>query len=288
MAPLFALGFDLDQSAGRQMTRMHHVSTDIAKVGHDGGVQGRSAAGQAADMIRNNFQNPKRASFGRCTACGLRSLSICGALDDADISEFERMARHVHLAPNEALFTAGEVAGAVHSMMSGVVRLYKLMPDGRRQVLGFALPGDFLGIAPSDRYSFSADAVDTVSACRFPVEAFTHFIEERPQLLLRINEFAARELDARPGADAAAGASLIGREDRVLPGRLAQSPGANRRQQGHDRVADEPSGYRGLSGADDRNGEPYPDAVRTGKLLVIVRGGVRLLDQNRAAALAAA
>lgn len=94
-------------------------------------------------MIRNNFQNPNRASFGRCTACGLRSLSICGALDDADISEFERMARHVHLAPNEALFTAGEVAGAVHSMMSGVVRLYKLMPDGRRQVLGFALPGIF-------------------------------------------------------------------------------------------------------------------------------------------------
>ena len=215
-------------------------------------------------MIRNNFQNPKRASFGRCTACGLRSLSICGALDDADISEFERMARHVHLAPNEALFTAGEVAGAVHSMMSGVVRLYKLMPDGRRQVLGFALPGDFLGIAPSDRYSFSADAVDTVSACRFPVEAFRQFIEERPQLLLRINEFAAREL-------------MLAQEQMLLLGRRSSEEKIasflvgwrNRLAQigdkGHDRVADEPSGYRGLSGADDRNGEPYPDAVRTGK-----------------------
>jgi CRP/FNR family transcriptional regulator len=121
-------------------------------------------------MIRNNFQSPNRANFGRCAACGLRRLSICDALDDADLSEFERMARHVHLAPNDALFAAGEVAGAVHTMISGVARLYKLMPDGRRQVLGFALPGDFLGISPSDRYSFSAEAVDTVSACRFPVE----------------------------------------------------------------------------------------------------------------------
>ena len=45
-----------------------------------------------------------------------------------------------------------------------------------------------------DRYSFSADAVDFVSVCRLSREAFTHFIGQRPQFLLRINEFAAREL----------------------------------------------------------------------------------------------
>jgi hypothetical protein len=31
MAPLFPFQFDMDQSAGRQKTRMHHVSTDVAK-----------------------------------------------------------------------------------------------------------------------------------------------------------------------------------------------------------------------------------------------------------------
>ena len=79
-------------------------------------------------------------------------------------------------------------------MTAGVARLYKLLPDGRRQIIGFALPGDFLGTAPSDRYSYSADAIDSVSVCRLSREAFTHFIEQRPHFLIRINEFASREL----------------------------------------------------------------------------------------------
>ena len=39
------------------------------------------------------------------------------------------------------------------------MRLYKLLPDGRRQIVGFALPGDFLGMTTSARHSFSADAI---------------------------------------------------------------------------------------------------------------------------------
>src|SRR4030095_7131133 len=104
--------------------------------------------------------SPNRASFGRCSACTVRSLSICSALDQADLAEFERIARQVHLAPNEALSAPGQVAHAVHSLTAGVARLYKRLPDGRRQVIGFALPGDFLGTAPSDRYSSSAEAHD--------------------------------------------------------------------------------------------------------------------------------
>src|SRR6187431_1435916 len=119
-------------------------------------------------MIRTISPNPNRGTFGRCSACNVRSLSICGALDQSDLLEFERIARNIHLAPNEALFTAGQVARSVHNLTAGVARLYKLLPDGRRQVIGFALPGDFLGPIPSDRYSVSADAIDAVSVCRFP------------------------------------------------------------------------------------------------------------------------
>src|SRR5262245_27990953 len=148
----------------------------------------------AAAMIRTVSPSPNRASFGRCSACAVRSLSICGALDQADLAEFERIARHVHLAPNEALFSAGQLARSVHNLTAGVARLYKLLPDGRRQIIGFAMPGDFLGMAPTDRYSFSADAIDSVSVCRLSREAFRHFIEKRPHFLARINEFASREL----------------------------------------------------------------------------------------------
>jgi CRP/FNR family transcriptional regulator len=185
--------------------------------------------------------SPNRASFGRCSACAVRSLSICGALDQADLAEFERIARQVQFAPNEALFTAGQVASAVHSLTAGVARLYKLLPDGRRQVIGFALPGDFLGTAPFDRYSFSADAIDSVTVCRLSKEAFTHFIERRPHFLIRINEFAARELNI---------ADYLGLTIETVSRTLTR--------------------------------------FEREKMLIIVAGGVRLLDASRAAAMAAA
>ena len=113
--------------------------------------------------------SPNRASFGRCSACAVRSLSICGALDQADLAEFERIARQVQFAPNEALFTAGQVASAVHSLTAGVARLYKLLPDGlpSLSIKRFPLtpwdcqPGHPPPIAPLDDGAFPVRALLT-------------------------------------------------------------------------------------------------------------------------------
>ena len=239
-------------------------------------------------MIRTISPNSTRANFGRCTTCVVRSLSICGALDETDLAEFERIGRHVHLAPNEALFTAGQVASSVHNLTAGVARLYKLLPDGRRQVIGFALPGDFLGTLPSDRYGFSADAIDAVSVCRFAADAFMHFIEKRPHFLLRINEFAARELMmaqeqmlllGRRTAEEKVAAFLVGWRARLA--HIGDERQTITLPMSRQDIAD----YLGLT---------IETVSRTltrferEKMLVIVTGGVRLLDWTRAEAMAAA
>jgi len=232
--------------------------------------------------------SPNRASFGRCSACTVRSLSICGALDETDLAEFERIARHVQLDQGEALFAAGEVAHSVHSLTSGVARLYKLLPDGRRQVIGFALPGDFLGTAPSDRYTFSADAISALTACRLSREAFAHFIEQRPHFLIRINEFAARELmlaqeqmlllGRRTAEEKVASFLIAWRERLAQIGDIRQTIALPMSRQD---IAD----YLGLT---------IETVSRTltrferEKMLIIVAGGVRLLDANRAEAMATA
>lgn len=232
--------------------------------------------------------SPNRASFGRCSACTVRSLSICGALDQTDLAEFERIARHVQLDQGGTLFTTGEVAHSVHSLTAGVARLYKLLPDGRRQVIGFALPGDFLDIAPSERYTFSADAVGAMTACRLSREAFAHFIEQRPHFLLRINEFAARELmlaqeqmlllGRRTAEEKVASFIIAWRERLAQIGDIRQTIALPMSRQD---IAD----YLGLT---------IETVSRTltrferEKMLIIVAGGVRLLDADRAAAMAAA
>jgi CRP/FNR family transcriptional regulator len=239
-------------------------------------------------MIRTIAPHPNRSNFGRCSACAVRSLSICGALDPADLLEFERIARHVRLTPNEALFSAGQAATCVHNITVGVARLYKLLPDGRRQVIGFALPGDFLGAMPSDRHGFSADAIDAVSVCRFPADAFAHFIERRPHFLLRINEFAAHELMlaqeqmlllGRRTAEEKVAAFLIGWRARLA--HIGDERQTITLPMSRQDIAD----YLGLT---------IETVSRTltrferEKMLIIVTGGVRLLDANRAEAMAAA
>jgi CRP/FNR family transcriptional regulator len=238
-------------------------------------------------------QQSRRAALGceklhRCALCEVRSLSICGVLDRSDLLELERIGRAVHLGSNEALFTAGQLADSVYNLTDGVARLYKLLPDGRRQVIGFALPGDFLGVGSSDRYGLSADAIEPVSACRVSADSFARFTAHKPHLLVRINEFVARELTlaqdqmlllGRRTAEEKVATFLINWRDR-----LALTGGDHemiRLPMSRQDIAD----YLGLT---------IETVSRTltrferEKMLLIVSGGVRMIDASRAEALAAA
>jgi CRP-like cAMP-binding protein len=102
-----------------------------------------------------------------CSECSIRWLTVCAALGDNDLRELEHLSRHMHFSAGETVFAEEEMTTSFYNLQSGVMRLYKLLRDGRRQIIGFALPGDFLGLAASSRHSVSADAIGPVELCRF-------------------------------------------------------------------------------------------------------------------------
>jgi CRP/FNR family nitrogen fixation transcriptional regulator len=57
------------------------------------------------------------------------------------------------------IYGEGEAFGHIYQVVSGVVRSVKLLPDGRRQISGFYLPGDIFGFEAGDVHHFSAEAV---------------------------------------------------------------------------------------------------------------------------------
>jgi CRP-like cAMP-binding protein len=57
------------------------------------------------------------------------------------------------------IYGEGEAFGHIYQVVSGVVRIAKLLPDGRRQISGFYLPGDIFGFESGDVRHFSAEAV---------------------------------------------------------------------------------------------------------------------------------
>jgi CRP/FNR family transcriptional regulator len=130
----------------------------------------------------------------RCIDCAVRPLSVCAALDRSELQELDHLSRRVHFVSGGTVFAEEEIVTSFYNLLEGVLRLYKLLPDGRRQIVGFGLPGDFLGMVASAHHGYSADAIGPVTVCRFSKSSFACFIENRPHLLRRINELTVREL----------------------------------------------------------------------------------------------
>ena len=57
---------------------------------------------------------------------------------------------------NSEIFGENEPADYVYRVISGSVRTYKILTDGRRQVGGFYLPGDIFGLEFAEEHTFSA------------------------------------------------------------------------------------------------------------------------------------
>ena len=61
---------------------------------------------------------------------------------------------------NAEIYGEGESADYVYKVLSGSVRAYRVLSDGRRQISAFHLPGDVFGIEPGLEHSSSAEAID--------------------------------------------------------------------------------------------------------------------------------
>ena len=64
---------------------------------------------------------------------------------------------------NSEIYGENEPADYVYKVLSGTVRTYKVLNDGRRQVGAFYLPGDVFGLEIGDEHTFSAEAITDAS-----------------------------------------------------------------------------------------------------------------------------
>ena len=161
------------------------------------------------------------------------------------------------LERDQPLFREGESADNVFEVTSGTIRVFKLLPDGRRQIIGFLEAGDFLGLSFNENYLYTAEAVTPASVRRFSRRRLDALIDENQEVRRRLMAITANEL-------------LTAQDQMVLLGRktakeklctflMNLSRKAARRglngTQGHH--ADGQGRHRGLSGPDHRNRFPH-------------------------------
>jgi CRP/FNR family transcriptional regulator len=117
-----------------------------------------------------------------CEDCEVRGIAVCGALSADELPRLAAIAARRQVEAGQTLFEEGEPAEDVFTLTSGMVKLYKLMSDGRRQITGFLIPGDFLGLAFGRTYVYGAEAVVDSTLCRFRRPAFLALLEDFPSL----------------------------------------------------------------------------------------------------------
>lgn len=153
-----------------------------------------------------------RLSPAKCADCGARHVGLCDALSDGDLQLLASVADRVSLPAGKVFVEEGAPARHFYNINYGTVRLFKGLPDGRRQITGFMGVGHFLGLkvsgpaAAPGHYVFSAEAIGEVHLCRFT----------RASLLAKLSQFPALE---RKLLDVATHELVIAQEQMLLLGR---------------------------------------------------------------------
>jgi CRP/FNR family transcriptional regulator, nitrogen fixation regulation protein len=74
-------------------------------------------------------------------------------------SPIELMGVSMSFARNAEIYGESEPADYLYKVVSGTVRTYKVLNDGRRQIGAFYFPGDIFGLETGDEHVFSAEAI---------------------------------------------------------------------------------------------------------------------------------
>jgi CRP/FNR family transcriptional regulator, anaerobic regulatory protein len=138
----------------------------------------------------------EHACIEPCSTCRARGLSVCRVLPTEQLRRLAGCLSVKRYAAGQSMLYEDDPADAFFNITQGAVKLFKLLPDGRRQIVGFLFAGDFLGLSARGSYGFGAEAVNAVEACRFPKRAFRELSQETPGLEEELLSRASDELQA--------------------------------------------------------------------------------------------
>ncbi len=96
---------------------------------------------------------------------------------DVMTTDLERMATNHSYLQGKLIVEQGDTAEHVFKVTSGALRAVRLLPDGRRYITRFLLPGDFFGLADRTEYGDSVEVVKDATVMRYTRSGFDAYLE---------------------------------------------------------------------------------------------------------------
>lgn len=117
----------------------------------------------------------------------LKLSQLFAGLDDKSLEEVASTAHRKQTAANEVIFQEGAPASGIFIVGSGKVKVFKLSPEGKEQILMIAGPGDSFAEAAmfaGGRYPASAQALEKSELLVIDRGRFASLLGRNPDLAL--------------------------------------------------------------------------------------------------------
>lgn len=130
-----------------------------------------------------------------CRNCQSRRLGMCAALNAEQLARLSRHSRHVHHHAGDQLMADAMPISSYGNLLRGVVKLSKVLEDGRQQVVGLQFAPDLMGRLFANESRVTAEAASDVDLCVVSKSAMESVLRDSPELEHRIMLQTLRELD---------------------------------------------------------------------------------------------
>lgn len=130
-----------------------------------------------------------------CQNCEARHRGMCGVLEPSELLTLSRSTRIVRHEAGAELAAESMPIESYANVLTGVVKLSKVLEDGRQQIVGLQFAPDFLGRLFGVESSVTAEAASDVDLCRVPKGALERLVAGNPALERRLMQQTLRELD---------------------------------------------------------------------------------------------
>ena len=131
-----------------------------------------------------------------CRACPLRALPLFVSAAGTELALVESIKHDQIAVPAErSIIHEGQSNAPLYTLFSGWAFRFKTLSDGRRQILNFLLPGDFIGVQQKmgDASPHGVQALTDVELCVFRRDALWELHRGAPTLGFAVTWLTAQE-----------------------------------------------------------------------------------------------
>jgi CRP-like cAMP-binding protein len=131
-----------------------------------------------------------------CFECALRACGLFKPVSQNELAVINNIKReHLTVPAGVEIIRPGQDSSEIYTLYAGWAFRFKMLPDGRRQILNFLLPGDLLGLqaAMFEAAQHGTEALTDVELCLLPRQKVWELFGQMPQLAFDVTWLGARE-----------------------------------------------------------------------------------------------